>query len=310
MKATALLASAALLLLPEIANAKRLVPVEVRASSSHPEESNMNYDAARITDGKLTTAWIEGESGSGLGSWIEMDLGEEKTVHKLKIWAGFWYSRDYWRRTNRPQEIEVRWSDGSSDRFQLPDEMVPHEFVLDTPRPTTSARVILRGVHPGNTWLDTAISQVQLFDAEPDERAVARAITASSQRPDDGDGTYTPMNVADDLTDSMWCIGDEEEASEGPWLDFTFPAERRVEALELVNGNATSLSFWMRGARATTAELAFPDGSTHEISIRNAMMAQTIEFPPRLASGVKITFTDVAEGTEGDPLCISGAHFR
>lgn len=309
MKVLVLLASA-LLLGASPAEARRLEIASVEASSTFPDEGRIRYDAGQLVDGKVSTAWVEGEDGSGLGSWLELDLGGERTVHKVKVWPGFWYSREFWHRTNRPRELEIRWSDGTSDRFEIPDAMEPFEAVLATPRRTRSARLIVRNVYAGNTWLDTAISEIQLFDAEAGDAAVPRAFAASSQLPNDADGIYDPKNVGDALVDSMWCEGSEEGDGTGEWIEVRFPGLERVSSLHLVNGIGTGLPYWMKGNRATRAQLRFSDDTTVDVDLRNTMLPQDVTFPPRLTSSVRVTFTGIVRGKEYNQLCISEARFE
>ncbi len=301
--------SLALLLVGTPALAKRLDVASSDASSTYPDEGNIAYDAGRASDGKLSTAWVEGKEGSGLGEWLELDLGGEKRVHKLKVWGGMWYSPDYWRRSNRPSELELKFSDGSTQVLALADEMVPAELVLASPKATTSVRLRIKSVYPGTTWLDTAISEVQVFDAEASDGAVVREVTASSVMPADADGSYEPLSVADGLVDSMWCEGTEGDGA-GEWLEFRFDGTPRIGRLALVNGNGSALTWWMKGNRASGATLKFSDGSSEDIVIKNTMMPQEITFSPRAAASVRLTFTGVVKGKEYNDLCVSEASFK
>jgi len=308
MKAPYILAGLALVVASSSAAAKRVDVTGSSASSTFPMENNVSYDADRTNDGKLSTAWVEGEEGSGLGSWLELDLGGEHQVRKLKIWGGMWYSREYWQRSNRPREIELRWSDGSSEVVTLADEMKPQEFSFA--KRTSSVRLRIKSVYPGNTWLDTPISEVQVFDDQPEDGAVVRGITASTELTPDADGTYEAFNVSDGLTDSMWCEGSKEGDGVGEWLEFQFAGQQRVNTLRLVNGIGTGLPYWMKGNRAASATLTFSDGSTERITIRNTMLPQEVTFPSHLTANVKVTFDEVVAGKEYNDLCLSEAHFE
>ncbi len=291
------------------AMAAKLVPTSVAASSNYPDEGGISYAADRIGDGKVSTAWVEGDSGSGLGSWITADFGGEKSLQKVKVWGGLWYSSDYWKRANRPKQIEFEYSDGSKDTFELKNEMKPQEFVLSSPRKTSSVKIKVRAVHDGTTWLDTAISEVQFFDASPDTQAAVRAITSSSTLPADADGNYDPLNTSDGINDSMWCEGNKAGDGTGEWLEFQLASTQSVSKLTLINGIATSMPFWMKANRATQATLAFSDGSSEVVAVKNSMMSQTISFPAHSTSKVKVTFSGVAKGKEFNDLCISEASF-
>jgi hypothetical protein len=305
-------ASAALLavaaLVPSAAVAARVTPAGVTASSHYPEEDGATYDADHVTDGKLGTAWVEGDQGGGLGAWVELDLGGTKTVRSVKIWGGMEYSHDYWARGNRPKDVEVSFSDGSKQTFTLTDDMKGQEFVLPAAKSTSVVRVKIRSIYDGTTWLDTAISEVQVFDDSDGARIPVSRMTASSTLAADNDGNYDPSNVGDGLADSMWCEGNKSGDGTGDWLMFDFGTSRTVSSLSLVNGIATP-SMWMKANRAGTATLTFSDGTTADVTLKNVMLPQTVSFPEKSTSTVKVTFGSVVKGKEFNDLCVSEAYF-
>src|SRR5690606_10258453 len=155
---------------------------------------------------------------------------------------------DYWTRANRPKEIEIKFSDDSTEVLALDDEMKPGELLLSSPKVTSKVRLRIRSVYAGTTWLDTPISEVQVFNADPEESATVRAVGASSTMPPDGDGAYDPVNLTDGLVDSMWCEGTEGDGV-GEWFEVTLAGATRVSKLSLINGNGSALTWWMKGNR-------------------------------------------------------------
>ncbi|MCO4743352.1 MAG: discoidin domain-containing protein [Proteobacteria bacterium] len=277
------------------------------ASSTYAPQEGATYDAAHAIDGKHGKSWVEGEDGSGLGSWIELDLGGSQDVTRIKMWAGDWYSTDYWRRANRPKEVELSFSDGTKQTWKLDDAQEVQVLDLASPKSTSSIRFKVKGIHSGSTWLDTVISEIQVFDASGDG-PVVREVTASTELPADGDGNYNPSNVADGIKDSMWCEGDDGDGS-GQSLDFAFGASTRISKLSLINGIGGSMPLWMKANRAVGGTLTFSDGSTESIVIKNSMMPQVIPFSAKTTTSVKLTFTEVKAGKEYNDLCISEATF-
>lgn len=63
-----------------VAEAKNLKPESISASSTYPADENVNYETTNLTDLKASTVWAEGAEGSGLGSFLVVELGGEKTV--------------------------------------------------------------------------------------------------------------------------------------------------------------------------------------------------------------------------------------
>ena len=299
----------ALALLTSTAWAAKIDPTGVTVSSSYPAKDGVRYDGGQVKDGKLASCWVEGESGSGLGSWMELDLGTERTIHSVKIWAGMWYSYDYWTRANRPKSVELKFSDGSKEIHELADKMEAQNISLKTPRTTKSVRITVKDIYKGNTWFDTAISEVQVFDKSAEKYAPVSEYRVSSELPEDGDGNYRPGNMNDGLGDSMWCEGNKEGDGVGEWVEFDFGKAQKVGKLTLVNGIGSSMTVWMKGNRATEAKLEFADGSSEKVMIKPTFRPQTIDFAPRSTSKVKVTFTKVMKGKEYNDLCLSEAFF-
>ncbi len=297
------------LLLVSPADAAKIKVASATASSVYPPEEGVTYDAKRVHDGRQQTSWVEGEDGSGLGSWLEFDLGGDKKVKKIKVWGGLWYSWDYYNRANRPKELEFTFSDGSTQKFTLADEMVPQVFELKKAKTTSTVKVKVNAIHSGNTWLDTGISEIQFFDDQPDTRVAPKGFKSSSELPADDDGSYVGKNVADGISDSMWCEADEGDGTD-QWLELDFGASKSISQVEIINGIGTGLGIYMKGNRATGATLQFSDGSTEDVTFKPlSVYPQSVSFPAHTTSKVKMTFTGIAKGKEYNDLCISELHF-
>lgn len=299
---------ASILVLP--AEAKPVKAGSLTASSSYPDEEGVSYDVKHIGDRKQSTVWVEGEKGSGLGSWVQLDLNEATTLTGLRIWNGNWFSQDFWTRHNRMKDIEIEFSDGTKIEMTLKDEMKPEEIRFPKPTSTSSVKIRFKTVYSGSTFNDTCVSEIQLLDAAPEDFVVPTSYAASSTYPSDADGNYEPMNLADGLMDSMWCEGSKDGDGTGEWLEFNFGGPRSISKLRLNNGNAFSLNDNAKANRATGATLLFDDGSTQEIKLKPMMSTQTVEFAAKTTSKVRLTFTGVAKGTEYNDLCISEAAFQ
>jgi len=292
--------------LPLAAQAGKLEVAGATASSTYPADGNVTYDAKNISDGKAGTAWVEGADGAGMGSTIELDLGGDKDVARLKIWGGMWYSADSWNRSNRPKQIELEFSDGSTHMVDLDDSQKVTEVTLPGPKKTSKVILRLKGVYNGSTFPDTAISEVQVFDTAAGGPSV-RSAAASTTAPPDGD-SYDAAMAVDGLVDTMWCEGNKAGDGTGEWLELTLSGKSTVSKLHLLNGIGSSMTLWFKGNRATKATLSFDDGSSESVAVKNTFKTQEIAFAPRTASKVKITFDEVSKGKEYNDLCISEAY--
>jgi hypothetical protein len=279
------------------------------ASSSAPASEGVNYDMANLGDAKASTPWVEGDEGSGLGSWAMADFGAPRTITRISVWAGVWYNQEYWGRYNRPKTLLAEFSDGTSQEFTLTDEFKPQELTLKAPKQTTSVKLKVKAVYAGNTFNDTGISEVVFRDGAPDPFITPKTFAASSTFPADADGNYEGANTADGILDTMWCEGNKKSDGTNEWMEVGFGGVTSVSKLVLRNGNAYSFPYFMKSNRATGATLTFSDGSTAPIVVKDSISEQTITFPAHDTSKVRITFTGVKKGSEFDDLCVSEAYF-
>lgn len=297
-----------LLLTHTPAEAKRVKIAGATASSEYDEEGT-HYPARNVKDGKGTTAWYEGDSGNGLGAWVEVDLGGEISVSKVVLYAGDWKSEQDWGRANRPSELELKFSDGSTETWKLPDEYKPQSWSPSSAKTTTSIRFRLKSVHAGTAFTDTGISEIQVFDDSPDPHVSVKAVTASSEFEPDGN-YYWATNTTDGLKDSYWCEGSKEGDGVGEWLMFDFGGSQTIKTLEILNGMGTSFDLHKKGNVATKATLQFSNGSTKSIDLKAFALPQKIDLGGVTTSSVKITVDAIRKGAEFNDLCISEAYFH
>ncbi|MEL6346743.1 MAG: hypothetical protein AAFV53_26755 [Myxococcota bacterium] len=284
------------------AEAKNLPISAVVASSTETPGDGINYEARNLKDSKSGTVWVEGKSGSGLGESVTVSLSGSQTVTGVRLWAGVWASQDFWERHNRPREIELSFSDGSSKLVSLEDKMVPQEIKLDQPTQTDSVTIKIKSVHSGSTFNDTGISEIQVFDDTPASAHAAANLGASTVYPG-----YGPEQVTDGLVDTLWCENNTDGDGNGEWIEVTFDGSKSVSKVMIGNGNGSSFSMFREYNYAKSGTLTFSDGSTESITIKPVPMVQTIEFSPRNTSSVKLTFGEVSRGKNMDynDLCIS-----
>jgi hypothetical protein len=290
------------------AMAGQVKPAAVEASSYLVSDKGQAYEGKGVTDGKLDNGWLEGADSSGLGSWVKIDLGGEKTVTGLKIWNGYWISHDFWTRHNRAKEIEVEFSDGAKETFTLVDEMKPDQIRFKSPKATTSVKVKFKSVYRGSTFNDTGFSEIQVLDSSPSAFVVPSTYTPSSVL-EDGSTKYPAEQLADGIVDSLWCEGNADGDGTGETIVFDFGQSVQVSKLQMRNGSAGSFKDFMATNRAKAGKLTFSDGSSVNIPIKTSMMEQTIPFPAKSTSKVTLTFTEVVKGSSYNDLCVAEARF-
>ena len=281
----------------------------VSASSEYPPDDSGTYVAKKVADGKVSTAWVEGEARNGLGANLTLDLGGEKEVSKVTFWAGMWYSVQYWDYSSRPIQVQLEFSDGSTEMVDIPNEMKPLVYTLKKPVKTSTIKVTLKNVKSGSTFSDTGISEIMVEDTSVDSMPAIASVTASSTAPSDADGSYDPAALVDGMKDTMWCEGNKKSNGTGEWLKFEFASRSSIGALHVNNGIGTSLKYFMKGNRAETVTLEFDDGSKQTVKLANTMMPKAYPISPVTTKSVTIHFDTIKKGTEFDDLCISEAYF-
>lgn len=288
------------------AQAKNLKIASVEASSTYPEANGVSYEPTLLSDSKSVTAWFEGKTGSGLGESVTLHLDGEQTVTGVRLWAGWWSDGEQWGANNRPHEVELSFSDGSTKSVSLTDKMELQEIRLDKPVRTSSVRVKIVSIYNGSAFNDTGISEIQVFNDEGDGLIRASAFGASSTY----DQYYSAPLMQDGVLDTMWCEGSKAGDGTGEWVELILPSSTQVSALVLNNGHAGGLRENMRANRAKSATLTFSDGSTEQVVLKPSPLTQTITFSPRSTSKVRITFNEVVKGSEFNDLCISEAYLK
>jgi hypothetical protein len=296
------------ILLCTFASAKTLATSASEASSYFSDDSG-NYAAVKLTDGKSSEAWVEDEAGAGLGAWVEIQLPAKTALTSIRLWNGNWYSFNEWDYYSRISKLEVQFSDGSKQEFSLKNEKVPELLKLPSVVTTSSVKLIIRGTYPGSAYADrTAISEIQLLNKEPEDFVAAKTITSSSSMPEDNDGSYSPSNVQDMLSDTAWCAGDE--SGEDQWLELDLGGTKKIKEVTVVNGNAADFKIFMGYGRPKSLVLNFDDGSTRDIAVKPSPKEQTVGFLPGKTGKVRIQVRDVMAGKQYKNACLSEIRFQ
>ncbi|MCA9492140.1 MAG: discoidin domain-containing protein [Myxococcales bacterium] len=282
----------------------------VTAKSSYSNEG-VNYPADNVKDGKASTPWFEGESGNGVGSWIEVDLGGTHNVTRFAILAGDWSSGSAWGKANRPKELQIQWSDGSTDTWALNDEWRPQVFTPSSPKSTSSIRLKVNQLYNGSAFPDTAISEILVWDDAEAPTAVVTGVTASSEFPSDADGAYYAAQAADEVRDTYWCEGNKKTDGVGEWLEFTFDHPTRITGVSMCSGMCTTPAELKKTAAPSRVTMQFSDGTTQSVDVKAIMpLPQNLTISPVTTSSVKITIDAVRAGSEFQDACISEVTFK
>lgn len=140
----------------------RMRDVEDVTASSYLPEKNIKHMPDLIMDGDTTTAWVEGVDGNGEGESITFTFGDLYAVSDIKIWNGYQKSEDLYYKNARPAELELEFSDGSTERISLQDISSGfQEFALEC-HVTSYVKVKIISTYAGSKYEDTVISEIEL----------------------------------------------------------------------------------------------------------------------------------------------------
>lgn len=133
---------------------------KISASSTRAPYNGITYNPSFLIDGNLSTAWIEGASGEGIGESVRCDFGKTVTLKNIIVYPGYFKGETTWGKNNRLATATFYFSDGSSLEFNFEDEMKPQTVDVGKIK-TTYVKLVIEDVYAGETdFEDTAISEI------------------------------------------------------------------------------------------------------------------------------------------------------
>lgn len=133
-----------------------------RASSQLRNDGGY-HTAMQAFDGQLQTAWAEGESGYGEGSWLELDLDRPTEIRSISLWSGnITRGVRSFRENSRPKTISI-WVDGQKvESIRLHDELRRWDLTLKAPATGRKVRVVFDEVFEGIVFSDLYITEMAI----------------------------------------------------------------------------------------------------------------------------------------------------
>lgn len=134
--------------------------ISYAGASSVLSEADVIHKPNRAFDGDLSTAWVEGASGYGVGEELTVAFGKNYTISGMTIYAGYQKNEDIYYKNSRPKDITVMFGDFSVESFTLQDYLGVQHIEFSSPKDTSSVTIIIDSVYPGNKYEDTVISDI------------------------------------------------------------------------------------------------------------------------------------------------------
>jgi hypothetical protein len=136
------------------------------SSTRSPEQTRkyglVQYDAFYAVDGKLSTAWVEGAAGSGVGESLHFKLSRPITLTRIGVTAGFELDAATFTANNRVQQLTLLFSDGSEQQIIVEDRRGLQYFTI-TPVRTDKVSLVIDSVYRGASYDDTPLAEVELW---------------------------------------------------------------------------------------------------------------------------------------------------
>jgi hypothetical protein len=146
---------------------------DVTASSCLTPQAGNSYDADKIDDGKLSTAWIEGKKGDGIGESItfhfpkhyftEGGIHDSINFNGFRIVNGYQKDSETWKANGRIKRLRVYHNNNPVYDILVQDTMLIQEAdpgVLFYIKPGDIITVKILEVYHGAKYEDTAISEL------------------------------------------------------------------------------------------------------------------------------------------------------
>ncbi len=142
-------------------------------ASSELKESSVTHRAERVLDGNLTTAWVEGVSGSGINEWLKIYTSDGSKMEFLAvgIWLGYHKTQELMEKNNTPTMLLIETEDGLHQKaycdmaYYIGDEVV---IALDRPVHTSWIKFTILDTFSGTHYDDTCISDIELIGVDSD----------------------------------------------------------------------------------------------------------------------------------------------
>jgi serine/threonine protein kinase len=146
------------------------------------------YGAESAGDWDWRTAWCEGVDGSGAGEWLQLSTssGRVAVVDNVVIVRGYRETEAKYLESNRPVEVTLEFSDGSSWNAHLSAGYSEADSIaLPEPKPTSYVRIYIRSVDAGTKWDDTCIAEAHVNATQADiDRMLPGAAAAQAASPE------------------------------------------------------------------------------------------------------------------------------
>lgn len=142
----------------------------VHASSQLPDEGQYNYDPLNLFDGDITTAYVEGVEGLGLGETITINLSDFYLITGLRIVPGYNSTPEVFEKNSAPTGFNIYYYNCHDEVIQETVDIAPvnfgGEYSLFKDYPEIAdiymIKIEIIDAQPGTRYEDTCISEIYI----------------------------------------------------------------------------------------------------------------------------------------------------
>jgi len=139
------------------------------ASSTLPNEGNLTYYPANAFDGDITTAWVEGVSGNGIGECLSITFGEPVNIQAFGFDNGYAKSESLYYKNSRPKNLKFVFEteSGTENTTFSFDDKYDGDFFFhyaNSFKQVKKVNVYIEDVYPGTKYEDTCITDIFFYD--------------------------------------------------------------------------------------------------------------------------------------------------
>ncbi|CAN7451040.1 hypothetical protein LJR030_004652 [Rhizobium sp. LjRoot30] len=134
----------------------------VCVSSILEPQLGSRYGSVNLTDGRGSTAWVEGAAGDGIGEYIAIEFDAPVSISGMEVANGYGKNADLFEKNSRVRNFSLSTSRGDRQSIALRDERDWQTIGMSLPEKTKWLVLTISSVYPGWKYQDTAISGLDL----------------------------------------------------------------------------------------------------------------------------------------------------
>jgi hypothetical protein len=138
-------------------------PQAATASSSLKATSITDFRPTNMLDGNLSSAWVEGAEGIGIGEWARFEFDAVIPLDRIEIANGYQKDDERFLGNSRVKTLEVEYSDGTEQVVELRD-VQGLQAIQPEVQETQWIKLTILSVYADYTWDDTALSDVRVYE--------------------------------------------------------------------------------------------------------------------------------------------------